>query len=112
MKENITEEEKLRKLARERVEFKRHLVVYIVIIGFLGLINLLTSRHFPWFLFPAGGWGIGLIFHFLAAYGRCQLPRYPPGRSVDSKKSHRPCAEMSALESVESGFQGLCHVCL
>jgi len=69
MKENITEEENLRKVARERVEFKRHLVVYIVIIGILGLINLLTSRHFPWFLFPAGGWGIGIIFHFLAAYG-------------------------------------------
>ncbi len=69
MKENITEEENLRKVARERVEFKRHLVVYIVIIGVLGLINLLTSRHFPWFLFPAGGWGIGLIFHFLYAYG-------------------------------------------
>jgi len=69
MKENITEEENLRKVARERVEFKRHLVVYIVIIGILGLINLFTSRHFPWFLFPAGGWGIGIIFHFLAAYG-------------------------------------------
>ncbi len=69
MKENITEEENLRKVARERVEFKRHLVVYIVIIGILGLINLVTSRHFPWFLFPAGGWGIGIIFHFLAAYG-------------------------------------------
>ena len=69
MKENMTEEENLRKVARERVEFKRHLVVYIVIIGILGLINLLTSRHFPWFLFPAGGWGIGIIFHFLAAYG-------------------------------------------
>jgi len=69
MKENITEEENLRKVARERVEFKRHLVVYVVIIGILGLINLFTSRHFPWFLFPAGGWGIGIIFHFLAAYG-------------------------------------------
>jgi len=69
MKENITEEENLRKVARERVEFKRHVVVYIVIIGVLGLINLFTSRHFPWFLFPAGGWGIGLIFHFLYAYG-------------------------------------------
>ena len=50
--------------------------------------------------------------NFLAAYGRCQLPRYPPSRSVDSKKSHRPCAEMSALESVGQDFQGLCHVCL
>lgn len=63
------EDEKLREIAKGRVEFKRHLVVYIVVIGFLGLINLLTFRHFPWFLFPAGGWGIGLIFHFLSAYG-------------------------------------------
>ena len=63
------EDEKLLKIAKERVEFKRHLVVYIVGIGFLGLINLITSRQFPWFLFPAGGWGIGLIFHFLSVYG-------------------------------------------
>ncbi len=82
MKENMTEEESLRKVARERVEFKRHLVVYIVIIGFLGLINLLTSRHFPWFLFPAGGWGIGLIFHFLSAYG-------PLGGTMSEEKEYQ-----------------------
>jgi len=82
MKENIMEEEKLRKIARERVEFKHHLVVYIVIIGFLGLINLLTSRHFPWFLFPAGGWGIGLIFHFLSAYG-------PLDRAISVEKEYQ-----------------------
>ena len=69
MKENLTEEEKLRKIARERIDFKRHLVVYIVIIAILGLTNLIVSRDFPWILFPAGGWGIGLIFHFLYAYG-------------------------------------------
>ncbi len=86
MKENITEEEKLRKLARERVEFKIHLVVYIVIIGFLGLINLFTSRHFPWFLFPAGGWGIGLIFHFLAAYG-------PLGGVMSEEKEYQKLKE-------------------
>jgi len=63
------EDEKLRKIAKERVEFKRHLVVYIIVISFLGLINLLTSRHFPWFLFPAAGWGIGIVFHFFSAYG-------------------------------------------
>jgi len=28
-----------------------------------------NTVHFPWFLFPAGGWGIGIIFYFLAAYG-------------------------------------------
>jgi len=63
------EDKELRRIARERVDFKRHLLVYIVVICFLALINLLTSRHFPWFLFPAGGWGIGIVFHFLSAYG-------------------------------------------
>jgi len=82
MKEDAMEEERLRKIARERVEFKRHLVVYIVIIGFLGLINLLTSRQFPWFLFPAGGWGIGIIFHFLSAYG-------PLGGAMSEEKEYQ-----------------------
>jgi len=63
------EDQELRRLARERVEFKRHLLIYIVVICLLALINLLTSRDFPWFLFPAGGWGIGIVFHFLSAYG-------------------------------------------
>jgi len=63
------EDKELRRIARERVEFKRHLLIYIVVICLLALINLLTSRDFPWFLFPAGGWGIGIVFHFLFAYG-------------------------------------------
>lgn len=49
---NLTQLE-LRKIARKRVGFKRHLTIYIVVILFLGLINFFTSRHFPWFLFPA-----------------------------------------------------------
>jgi len=62
------EDKELRRLARERVSFKHHLLVYVVVICLLGLINLFTSREFPWFLFPAGGWGIGIVMHFLSAY--------------------------------------------
>jgi len=67
------EDETLRRIARERVEFKQHLLVYIVVITFLGIINLITSRGFPWFLFPAAGWGIGIVFHFVSAYGHGKL---------------------------------------
>jgi hypothetical protein len=28
-------------------------------------MNLLTGGGYPWFLWPAGAWGIGLFFHFL-----------------------------------------------
>jgi len=35
------EEQELRRIAQERVEFKRHLTVYVIVIAFLGIINLL-----------------------------------------------------------------------
>lgn len=63
------QDDELRKIARKRVGFKRHLAVYIVIISFLGLVLYFSSRFFPWFLFPGVGWGMALIFHFLSAYG-------------------------------------------
>ena len=62
------DDEELRRIARARVDFKHHLLIYVVIIGFLALINLLTSRQFPWFLFPAGGWGIGIVSHYVSVY--------------------------------------------
>jgi serine/threonine protein kinase len=43
--------------------FFAHLGPYVMVIGMLAVINLITSPEFPWFLFPAIGWGIGLIFH-------------------------------------------------
>lgn len=43
--------------------FMRHLGPYIIVIGALGLINLLTSPDSLWFLWPAIGWGVGLAFH-------------------------------------------------
>lgn len=42
-----------------------HRNIYIAVIGFLVMIWLLTSgpTGFPWPIFPAGGWGIGLVAH-------------------------------------------------
>ncbi len=46
-------------------EFYQNLLSYCLVIPFLIFINLRFSPHFYWFWFPAFGWGIGLIFHFL-----------------------------------------------
>lgn len=62
------DERQLRKLAKKRADFKRHLFTYVVIIGFLAAINLLTSREYLWFLWPALGWGIGIAFHAFSTY--------------------------------------------
>ncbi len=45
--------------------FLSHLIPYVLVNGFLVTINFLTT-HFPWALFPAMAWGIGLILHLMA----------------------------------------------
>jgi hypothetical protein len=57
--------EKLQNLVeRRRSSFRSHFSVYLGVNGGLMLLNLFTSPMFPWFLFPAGGWGIGLVNHY------------------------------------------------
>lgn len=58
--------------AKERVEeikgFYSNLLAYCIIIPFLAWINYNTTS-FPWVIFPAIGWGIGLLGHWSNAYG-------------------------------------------
>jgi hypothetical protein len=66
-------DEELYKMARQRIEEKKgffsHLATYIVVNGALVVIWTITSGGgYPWFVWPLGGWGIGLAFHFLAVF--------------------------------------------
>ncbi|HUE30175.1 MAG TPA: HAMP domain-containing sensor histidine kinase [Verrucomicrobiae bacterium] len=66
------EEEALRRARRRagaEAGFYAHLVAYLSVIAFLALINLFTSPWYPWFLWPAFGWGIGLFSHYMAVFG-------------------------------------------
>lgn len=58
--------------ARDRVEkiksFYGNLTAYFLVIPFLAWLNYRTTS-FPWALFPAFGWGFGLLMHGLEAYG-------------------------------------------
>lgn len=60
------------KRAKERVSaiksFYSHLTVYLIVIPFLAFINYMTV-DFPWVLFPAVGWGIGLFGHWVGTFG-------------------------------------------
>ena len=63
------EKERARKtrLLRGKARFHSHLWSYLIVIGALLLINMLTAGPW-WFQWPALGWGIGLAFNFKAAY--------------------------------------------
>ena len=58
--------------AKERVDclraFYSNLFFYLLIIPLLGWLNYKTTS-FPWVLFPAIGWGIGLAAHAVRAFG-------------------------------------------
>lgn len=63
----------LHELARKRVEFRTHLIVYCVVNGALWLLWYITGHGYPWPLWPLIGWGIGLIFHYLFEYRSSRL---------------------------------------
>ncbi|MCO5725359.1 2TM domain-containing protein [Robiginitalea marina] len=65
-------EDKRYQKAKEKVEaikgFYGNLGAYLLVIPFLAWLNW-KSTSFPWALFPAVGWGFGLVMHGLEAYG-------------------------------------------
>jgi signal transduction histidine kinase len=63
--------ERARKRAAAEAGFYVHLMWYGIIIGFLFVINLMTTGFggYPWFIWPAIGWGFGIASHFAAVYG-------------------------------------------
>jgi hypothetical protein len=44
--------------------FGTHLVSYLLVMAFLGFVNFMTTGY-PWVVWPAAGWGLGLAFHLL-----------------------------------------------
>ncbi|MDF4221893.1 2TM domain-containing protein [Maribacter sp. M208] len=58
--------------AKEKVEaikgFYGNLLAYCIVIPILAYINYSTT-NFPWVIFPALGWGFGVIMNGLYAYG-------------------------------------------
>lgn len=56
--------------ARKIKEFYVNLASYVVIISALAIANLLTSPGYWWVVWPAGGWGIGVIAHGLQVFDK------------------------------------------
>jgi 2TM domain len=63
-------EMRLWKLAKKRARFKKHLIIYLIVIGFLWAIWLLTGPNggVPWPVWPALAWGLFIAFHYFNTY--------------------------------------------
>jgi transcriptional regulator with XRE-family HTH domain len=62
-------------LARVRKvkSFYLHLTQYVLVIGFLFVINLVMYQGILWAIFPAVGWGVGLVLHGLSVWNNSPL---------------------------------------
>ncbi|WJW70453.1 2TM domain-containing protein (plasmid) [Candidatus Chlorohelix allophototropha] len=63
------------KRVKAKIGFKWHLASYLVVNSFLIVAYLLScwdgsnwNWSYPWFVWTLGGWGIGVMFNFLAVY--------------------------------------------
>ena len=66
---NITAEEQQAIIyVRDIKGFYTHLIIYIVVIGFLFALNIIRSSNHIWAIWPAVGWGIGVTFHALNVF--------------------------------------------
>jgi serine/threonine protein kinase len=70
MKMAYSPEERIRQRVEKQLEerdgFYTHLAIYGGVILFLWMIWAATGKGFPWPIFPMGGWGIGILAHFIA----------------------------------------------
>ena len=73
----MSEDEELRRKAKIRAEeklgFYVHFGVYVGVNVMLVFVWWFTGGYkgeFPWFVFPLGGWGIGVLGHYLSVFAR------------------------------------------
>jgi hypothetical protein len=65
-------DDRLWKIAMRRAAFKRHLLTYVLVNGFLWFIwwwGAGNDGGTPWPVYPTAGWGLGLAFSYFNAYG-------------------------------------------
>jgi len=54
---------------REVRRFYTGLIAYVVVISALVAVNLITSPRVIWVIYPAAGWGLGLLVRGLGLFG-------------------------------------------
>jgi transcriptional regulator with XRE-family HTH domain len=65
---NADEEAAFRHVRKIR-GFYGHLAKYVIVISALAIFNFIKSPNHIWVIWPALGWGLGLMFHGMRVFG-------------------------------------------
>ena len=58
---------------KKRRDFRAHLLVYVLVNGFLVVIWAITGSGYFWPVFPIAAWGIGLVLNAWDVYWRQEI---------------------------------------
>jgi signal transduction histidine kinase len=104
------EEDALRRARRRAAAeagFYGHVMSYLGVIAFLALINLFTTWY-PWFLWPALGWGLGLFAHWMAVFGHHTLKErfFDPAleRELRRERASMQTEKQASLDELSSSI--------
>ena len=64
---NLDEALAMRQIQRIKA-FYLHVIRYVLVMLVLAAINLIAAPHKLWFIWPAMGWGAGLLGHALSTF--------------------------------------------
>ena len=97
---------KARKRVKAKKEFYQHFTAYIIVIGFLFVLNMLTSPFNWWFYWPMLGWGIGIAFHYTDVFG---LPFFrvlsDEWEEKEMQKELNKIERKEGVQLIESGYE-------
>ena len=87
---------KAKEKVKKKKEFYTHLSIYGAVIFFLFILNMLTSPEFWWFLIVAGGWGIGIVGHYMQVFG---IP-HPSGKDWEQDALKKEVAKLKEEQDI------------
>jgi len=103
-----TEDEVLQRARRRagaEAGFYAHLMSYLGTMALLALINICTTSY-PWFIWPAMGWGFGLFSHYMAVFGRRMIKEryFDPAveREVRREKVDMTAEKQASIDELSS----------
>jgi hypothetical protein len=74
---------------KKRRDFHGHLLVYVLVNGFLVVIWAVVGAHaFFWPIFPIVGWGIGVVMNAWDVYWRHPITEQDIQREMEREDKH------------------------
>ena len=85
---------------KKRRDFRAHLLVYVLVNGFVVLIWAITGSGFFWPVFPMAAWGIGLVLNAWDVYWRREITEQDIRHEMEREDRRGAAARLFRMEEL------------